>query len=175
MLPTPWFTQSFRFGAPLSTFPQVLERLRTTPARARALTAGWPDSKLSTRPDGKWSAKDHIGHLAALTPLDERRLDAYLRHEAVLDAADLTNRSTEEAGFATHPVNEILASLDACRQALIVRLELLTEAELAFTALHPRLRQPMRLLDWMEFVAKHDDHHLAMARWVIAHEPVNCR
>ena len=27
--------------------------------------------------------------------------------------------------------------------------------------LHPRLKQPMRLVDHLYFVAEHDDHHLA--------------
>jgi hypothetical protein len=29
------------------------------------------------------------------------------------------------------------------------------------TLLHPRLKQPMRLVDHLFFVAEHDDHHLA--------------
>jgi len=29
------------------------------------------------------------------------------------------------------------------------------------TALHPRLQQPMRVLDMAFFTAEHDDHHLA--------------
>jgi hypothetical protein len=29
------------------------------------------------------------------------------------------------------------------------------------TALHPRLKRPMRLVDLCFFVAEHDDHHLA--------------
>jgi len=31
----------------------------------------------------------------------------------------------------------------------------------ARTSLHPRLKQPMRLVDHLHFVAEHDDHHLA--------------
>jgi hypothetical protein len=29
------------------------------------------------------------------------------------------------------------------------------------SSLHPRLQQPMRLIDHALFVAEHDDHHLA--------------
>ena len=32
--------------------------------------------------------------------------------------------------------------------------------QLARTALHPRLRQPMSVVDLCFFVAEHDDHHL---------------
>jgi hypothetical protein len=31
----------------------------------------------------------------------------------------------------------------------------------AHTMLHPRLKQPMRLVDHLYFAAEHDDHHLA--------------
>jgi hypothetical protein len=30
--------------------------------------------------------------------------------------------------------------------------------------MHPRLKQPMRLVDHLFFVAEHDDHHLALIR-----------
>ena len=36
----------------------------------------------------------------------------------------------------------------------------MSPAELARTALHPRLRQPMSVVDLCFFVAEHDDHHL---------------
>ena len=35
------------------------------------------------------------------------------------------------------------------------------EIQIYQTALHPRLKQPMRLMDLFLFVADHDDHHLA--------------
>jgi hypothetical protein len=34
-------------------------------------------------------------------------------------------------------------------------------AILAHSLLHPRLKEPMRLVDHLFFVAEHDDHHLA--------------
>jgi hypothetical protein len=34
--------------------------------------------------------------------------------------------------------------------------------------LHPRLKQPMRLVDHLYFVAEHDDHHLARI-WEMIH------
>jgi hypothetical protein len=37
------------------------------------------------------------------------------------------------------------------------------------TGIHPRLKQPMRLIDMCLFVAEHDDHHL-MRMTVLARE-----
>lgn len=37
-------------------------------------------------------------------------------------------------------------------------------ADLEPTGLHPRLKTPMRMIDLANFVAEHDDHHLASIR-----------
>jgi hypothetical protein len=42
----------------------------------------------------------------------------------------------------------------------VARIASMSPAELARTALHPRLRQPMSVVDLCFFVAEHDDHHL---------------
>ena len=47
------------------------------------------------------------------------------------------------------------------RGRLVHRLDVLAGAAAERTATHPRLEQPMRLLDLIFFVAEHDDHHLA--------------
>ena len=38
------------------------------------------------------------------------------------------------------------------------------------TMLHPRLKQPMRLVDHLFFAAEHDDHHLAVI-WELLAQP----
>ena len=55
----------------------------------------------------------------------------------------------------------MLARFRAVRGALMARVAELEPSDYARTALHPRLRRPMRVVDWMEFTAEHDDHHLA--------------
>ena len=47
------------------------------------------------------------------------------------------------------------------RANFVARLDALTDKQVEVSALHPRLRQPMRTLDLAYFVAEHDDHHLA--------------
>lgn len=40
----------------------------------------------------------------------------------------------------------------------------LTDEQLTYSALHPRLKTPMRVIDLAYFVAEHDDHHLSRVR-----------
>jgi hypothetical protein len=81
----------------------------------------------------------------------------------VLSAADMTNRRTEESNHGAKPISHLLQALQE-RQRITARLERLTDKEVAATALHPRLGVQLRLIDWAQFVADHDDHHLAAAR-----------
>jgi hypothetical protein len=43
----------------------------------------------------------------------------------------------------------------------VARFEELTAEEAARSAIHPRLKKPMRVIDLAHFTAEHDDHHLA--------------
>ncbi|WP_222597293.1 DinB family protein [Chitinophaga pinensis] len=53
------------------------------------------------------------------------------------------------------------------REAFVKKLAALTDEDLEKTALHPRLKTPMRIIDLAYFVAEHDDHHLARVRVII--------
>ena len=78
-----------------------------------------------------------------------------------LSAADLTNRKTDDAGHNQRPTEEILVGFRKARGKLLETASELDPAVYSKTALHPRLKTPMRLVDHLYFVAEHDDHHLA--------------
>ena len=65
------------------------------------------------------------------------------------------------------PVAEILGELRAAREKLVRKLDALKAEDVGISALHPRLQKPMRVIDWVYFVAEHNDHHLATARRAI--------
>ena len=60
-----------------------------------------PAHVLNDRIGGKWSAQDHLGHLADLHPLDDMRLSKLLEGAAVLTAADRTMRSRNVPAITT--------------------------------------------------------------------------
>ena len=47
---------------------------------------------------------------------------------------------------------------------LIDRVKNFDETTASLTALHPRLKTPMRLIDSLFFIAEHDDHELTKIR-----------
>ena len=156
-----WVEREFEFNLPVGVFPCVVERLRGTPARLEELTRGLTRGRLTAKPGGIWSMQEQAGHLWDLDELHEGRLEDYARGLEVLRAADMRNRKTEEAGHNDARLEEILAAFRAAREGFVRRLEALTEAEVAASALHPRLRKQMRVIDTAYFTAEHDDHHLA--------------
>ena len=158
--PGRWFDRKFELGLGVEAAPELLERLRLTPKRLADAVSGLPPEVLTRKPDGKWSIQENAGHLFDLEALWDQRLDDYDAGATELHPADLENRKTHAAGHNDRAISEILADFSAIRSRIVDRLARMTPADLARTALHPRLRQPMSVTDLCFFVAEHDDHHL---------------
>ena len=156
-----WFERTFDFTFPVERYPTLVVRLRGTPARIEEMLTGVPRDLLLRKPEGKWSAQEHAGHLLDLEPLWMARVDDFLTGGDTLTVADLTNRTTHEAQHNARPLSEILAEFRTARRHLVDRVDELPATLFARSMLHPRLKQPMRLVDHLCFVAEHDDHHLA--------------
>lgn len=159
---TKWFDRTFDFSYPLGIFPCILERLRGTPGRIEELMRLYPHSILTTRVAGHWSMQEHVGHLFDLDDLHQNRVSDYLAGAKMLRPADLKSERTKNANYNSSSIDSIVRSFRSARHRLVYSLENLDESRLSLVAEHPRLRQPMRLIDMAYFVAEHDDHHLAM-------------
>jgi len=156
-----WFERTFGVGTPPTSLPEIVERLRGTPARLVERAGGLERSLLTTRIDGSWSIQEQVGHLMDLESLWAGRVEDLMEGRPQLRPADLENRATWDASHNDVPVGELLAGFDRERAGFMARVESLTHDDLARTALHPRLLQPMTVVDLCFFVAEHDDHHLA--------------
>ncbi len=161
ILEFPWFERQFSFDLPVWMYPNIVERLRGTPARLEELVSGLEWDVLTRRDGDEWSVQENVGHLWDLEVLWVGRLDDFLSGKETLRAADLTNRKTHEANHNDNDIANILAAFRSERQQFVERLDALDEHDLMRSALHPRLQQPMTVVDHIYFVAEHDDHHLA--------------
>ena len=157
----PWIQRKFRFDFPVSKWPDVLERVRGTPARVEERLRGLSRDVLTRRPPaGGWSIQENVGHLIDLGYLPVRRIEQILAGEPTLIAADMSNRKTHEAAHNSRPIAELLGAFRAERAELVKRFESLRDDDWDRSALHPRLKQPMRIVDIAYFDAEHDDYHL---------------
>ena len=117
-----------------------------------------------------WSLQEHVGHLLDLEPLWAARVDDFLSDRETLTVADLGNRKTDEANHNAKELSQILAQFRAARLQLLDQLARLEPEFFSRSMLHPRLMQPMRLVDHLYFAAEHDDHHLAIV-WEMIQSP----
>ncbi len=160
-MPARWFERRFEFDLPNTLFPNVVERVRGTPARIEERVRGVATATLTRRLGETWSIQENVGHLLDLEPLWLTRGRELAAGAAVLTAADLDNRKTHQANHNAFPLASLLEAFRRERGRFVSLLDNADAALLERTALHPRLRTPMRLIDLALFVAEHDDHHLA--------------
>lgn len=111
-----WFERKFEFSFPAELHPNLLARLRGTPARFEEVLRGRSREILVRKPQQKWSAQEHSGHLLDLEPLWLARVDDYVAGSAQLTAADLKNRKTDEANHNARPLEGILAEFRAAER-----------------------------------------------------------
>lgn len=157
----PWIERTFAFDFPPSRFLEFLERLRGTPARLEDRVNGCEESLLGRSDGHGWSIKQNVGHLIDLGYLPLQRIDQILAGESVLIAADMTNQKTNEANYNEQPIAGLLTEFRSERAALVAKLESLHDEQWGLAALHPRIKQPMRIVDIVYFDSEHDDYHLA--------------
>ena len=156
-----WYERQFEFAFPADVYPNLGVRLRGTPARVEELARNTSRESLTRKPNEKWSAQEHAGHLLDLEPLWLKRLEDFVQGCAELSTTDLSNRKTHEANYNSQAIEDVLADFRKARLRLVERAAEVDAALYSRVLVHPRLQRPMRLVDHLFFVAEHDDHHLA--------------
>lgn len=160
-----WFDRTFDFEHNPFGLAALKARLSDFPLKLEKRVMDLPEAVLVS---GKWSVKEHIGHLADLEPLWQGRLDDILSGNTELRATDLQNTKTDLAGHNNRPLADLLTDFFELRKETIRLLDALSPDDLSKSALHPRLKTPMRVTDHLLFVAEHDEHHLASIDIIIS-------
>lgn len=156
-----WTDRTFQFTFPVEVYPEIIERVRGTPARLEDRVESIAPDILTKRDGDRWSIQENAGHLLDLESLFRQRLDEYLAGAEALHAADMSNRKTYDADHNQVSLRTILSGYREQRRELVTRLDNLAPETFAAVAHHPRLNVPMRLVDMLYFQAEHDDYHLA--------------
>ena len=161
MIPqTPWFERSFHFDFPISNFPVIFSRLEGSIFRLQTILMSASEEACSFSKEG-WSVKEHLGHLSDLEELWWKRLQDFLEGKEILTPADLNNTKTKEARHNEKSLEQLMQAFVRERQRMLETVYAFDRPTLGLLSIHPRLQQPMRLIDSLFFVAEHDDHHIA--------------
>jgi uncharacterized damage-inducible protein DinB len=155
-----WFDRQFDFNLSNDEYALVYKRLQHSIDKLQQIVPGLSNDVLIYKPQGKWSIKEHTGHLSVLEPLWRERVVQIQQGKPVLTPADLENKATFEAGFNDWHITILLEKFTTERNQTLLLLDSIKEEDKIKTSLHPRLKQPMRIIDLAYFVAEHDEHHL---------------
>ncbi len=156
----PWFERQFNLNLPVGMFPIVFSRLEGSIFRLQKILSE-KDEITTSQSTGSWTVKEHLGHLYDLEDLWWNRLTNFQNGDAMLTVADLNNTKTITANHNNKSLHDLLLIFIAERQKMLERIFDFDETFLIKTSLHPRLNQPMNVLDSLYFIAEHDDHHIA--------------
>lgn len=158
-----WLERKFTFGLPAGMLPFCLERLEGTIFRLEIKLHNIPDAILSTKPDGKWSVKQNIGHLAEVDEIANKRID-----EMRNGAEKLSPAVFEPKDYNPWPIEEVLEYFKRTRRENLLKYKSITDSDLAKSSLHQRLNLQMTPVDLAWFDAEHDDHHLVRINEIIS-------
>ncbi len=169
MATSKWFHRKFNFDFSIDRYAFITDRLRQAPDKINAIVADLGEEILIGKPDGKWSIKEHTGHLSLLERSWRIRFQDIREMKPLLSPVDLDNTATSKAGFNKYTISSLLEEFVRERT---LTLTLLNDSDIrdeSRTSLHPRLLQQMRMIDLAWFVAEHDDHHISVIREIIFH------
>jgi uncharacterized damage-inducible protein DinB len=159
---TPWFERKFNFTFDAGLFPVIYHRLEGSIIRLHHMFEMASDAKAKIKTN-RWSAKEHLGHLYDMEELWWKRWEDFKNNREEMTIADLSNTKTYEAHHNETPVAELLRNFSTERKKILEAIYDCDEEILLRTSLHPRLKTPMRMVDYFYFVAEHDDHHICAA------------
>jgi uncharacterized damage-inducible protein DinB len=162
-----WFERKFDLSFDVEQYSTIYQRLQQAPDTLANMLQNKPADILTQQPDGKWSVKEHTGHLAQLEPLWRTRIQDILEKKPSLTPTDLENKATSEAGFNNHTIEELIWKFSKERKETLALLESINVKDQHGTSLHPRMQQPMRIIDIMYFTAEHDEHHMGVIQEII--------
>jgi hypothetical protein len=108
---------------------------------------------------GKWSAREHLAHLARMHEVTAARLGRILREDEPRLERYSAEADPDWPRWAALPLPEVLAELPARRAALITQVSAIAPDDLARRGIHSRLGA-MAIPLWLELFLLHEAHHL---------------
>ena len=112
-----------------------------------------------TPPSGKWSARLNLAHVGRHHEVTLDRIGRVLREDAPVFPRYDESEDPAWERWATLPVTQVWAALDARRGALVSAVAPLAPEQLARTGVHAKFG-PMDVPRWLEFFLVHEAHHL---------------
>ena len=120
-------------------------------------------TRISLRPEsGKWSAREHLAHLACYHRRFIERVQAILASDCPLFKRYRAEEDPEWPSWQSLPIDEVLNRFRDSRGELLDLVDRLSDRELRRVGIHP-VFGILTIPDWIEFFLAHEGHHLYLA------------
>ncbi len=159
-----WLDKTWNFERSVAQYKENLDFLGNSPASIRAIISGKSENELTSKPDGKWSINEHIGHLLTMESLWIARLDDFVLGKSILRPWNGTNSDTDAGEFNKQRSGKILEDFESIRFVHIGALQKLESKSTELKCFHERLQRDLNLADHVLFMKEHDEHHLQIIR-----------
>lgn len=157
-----WLNKTWNFERSIAQYMENLDFLGHSPASIRTMISGKSENQLTSKPDGKWSINEHIGHLLTMESLWIARLDDFVLSKSILRPWNGTNADTDAGEFNKQRSGKILEDLETIRSVHVAALRKLEYKATELKCHHERLGRDLNLADHILFMKEHDEHHLQM-------------
>jgi hypothetical protein len=143
---------------PLSA--SILTRLRHQHEALPELIGALTEEELKQRvnPD-KWSAFEHIAHLAAYQPAFIGRLERIAAEPTPSFGRYVAENDPQFPYYLNLSLKELLELIAGRASQITDKLTILNERDLLRTGLHPKYGQ-LTVVEWTQFFLLHEAHHL---------------
>ena len=144
----------------MSLGPSLRERLRSQLESLVAVLGAASPAAIEKRPaTGKWSAHEHLAHLARHHEVMLERLRLVLNEDRPNLSRYRAETDPEWERWRSLPLDEVLSLLRTQRGEIVRLVDSLDEEDLTRVGVHPALG-PLNVPDWLEFFLLHEAHHL---------------
>ena len=117
------------------------------------------ESILQPPNSGKWSANEHLAHVARQQQIFLERVDRILKEKQPVLLRYRAEEDPEWQRWRGLAYKEVAAELAAGREKLIARLKALSDPDYERIGVHSKFGE-MSLGLWLEFFLVHEAHHL---------------
>jgi len=163
-----WVNRKFTFSNDDNNFSSTIEMLKGTSIILKdKISKVESEEHFMMTLDGKWTILENIGHLIDLEQLWLERIRDILENNEKMRSFYLKKRKFQSANYNNRNVLELISEFTEKRNKLIEKLENMTEVEIYKTAIHPRLKTPMSIMNLLFMTAMHDYHHLSRINVII--------
>jgi len=144
----------------MKIYDSLHNRLQTQHLAVEPIIAAVSDELLLQNPaSGKWSIQNNIAHLTRYQKVFNERITRMLVEGEPMFDCYSADTDPQFESYLSIPVKTLLEIYNTDRDAVFARLTNLNQAELARIGVHPKYGR-LTLLQWMEFFALHEAHHL---------------